>query len=72
MFVYVFFLFQYFGNVITCQWWDEIWLNEAPARFYEHKAVDAVTVGQPDEYFDLVIYSYGPVFSIFPRKVRYS
>ena len=44
---------QFFGNTITCEWWDQIWLNEAPASYYEHMAVDAVTEGT-DEFMDLV------------------
>lgn len=30
----------WFGNLVTCRWWDELWLNEAMARFLQFKAVD--------------------------------
>ena len=36
---------QYFGNVITCRWWDEIWLNEGFARFYQYVGMD---MAEPD------------------------
>jgi len=31
---------QYFGNLVTCRGWNELWLNEAFALFYQHKAVN--------------------------------
>ena len=37
--------FQYFGNVVTCYWWDEIWINEGFARFYESRGVDVFEPG---------------------------
>ena len=32
-------LHQWLGNVVTCEWWSDTWLNEAFARFYQHRAV---------------------------------
>jgi alanyl aminopeptidase len=40
---------QWFGNLVTMPWWDDIWLNEAFATWMGHKAVDS---WNPDYNFD--------------------
>lgn len=32
---------QWFGNLVTMQWWDDLWLNEGFATWAETKMVDA-------------------------------
>lgn len=36
---------QFFGNVVTCEYWNYIWLNEGFAAFFEYFLVDRANTG---------------------------
>ncbi len=33
---------QWFGNLVTMRWWDDLWLNESFANMMEYQAIDAL------------------------------
>lgn len=35
---------MWFGDMVTCQWFDAAWLNEGFARFFQYEAVREVSI----------------------------
>jgi len=33
---------QWFGNLVTCSWWDYLWLHDAFAIYFQYFAMNSV------------------------------
>lgn len=56
---------QWFGNLVTMKWWDELWLNESFASLMEHVALDAL---HPD-WFQWEQYTVSDVIACSSRDI---
>lgn len=35
---------QWFGNMVTCAWWDYLWLNDGFSRYFQYFAMEMVSL----------------------------
>jgi aminopeptidase N len=56
---------QWFGNLVTMQWWDDLWLNESFANFMEYFVIDAIY----PEWNVMLTYAAHDALSAFRRDV---
>lgn len=47
---------KWFGNLVTCFWWSNLWLNESFASYFEHFGAHMVNINA------LILYNFSVVY----------
>lgn len=46
---------MFFGNQVTCEYWDYVWLNEGFASYLEYVIADKVSAASPQPETDCIL-----------------
>ncbi|CAH0693401.1 unnamed protein product [Chilo suppressalis] len=47
---------KWFGNLITCRWWDNVWINEGFASYFEYFGMDGIAKSMELEDQFIIMY----------------